>query len=225
MFAGSCIGVILLVLSLEALRRLGREYDAFIISRARQRRMYLHENPPGLNNEDSITKNPLGHDTSGPSSAHEPQETGHHQATSVISATDQHDRIFQSSQVSNGDASSEPRILAVANGEQHPPSQQHKSPCLAVSSEQKIQETRQPWNTGAAISPRMSTFLPEEVNHRPSPVEQVVRALLHTLQFGVAYIIMLLAMYYNGYLIICIFIGAFLGSLIFSWEHVTLGKQ
>lgn len=28
-------------------------------------------------------------------------------------------------------------------------------------------------------------------------------------------------MYYNGYIIICIFIGAFLGSFIFSWEHVT----
>ncbi|KAJ2902849.1 ctr copper transporter family protein [Zalerion maritima] len=30
-----------------------------------------------------------------------------------------------------------------------------------------------------------------------------------------------LAMYYNGYIIICIFIGAFLGSFIFHWEHLT----
>jgi len=28
-------------------------------------------------------------------------------------------------------------------------------------------------------------------------------------------------MYYNGYIIICIFIGAFLGAFIFQWE--TLG--
>ena len=27
-----------------------------------------------------------------------------------------------------------------------------------------------------------------------------------------------LAMYYNGYIIICIFIGAYLGSFIFHWE-------
>ena len=31
-----------------------------------------------------------------------------------------------------------------------------------------------------------------------------------------------LAMYYNGYIIICIFIGAYLGSFIFQWE--TLGS-
>lgn len=27
-----------------------------------------------------------------------------------------------------------------------------------------------------------------------------------------------LAMYYNGYIIICIFIGAYLGSFVFHWE-------
>ena len=40
------------------------------------------------------------------------------------------------------------------------------------------------------------------------------------LQFGVAYFIMLLAMYYNGYIIICILVGAFLGTLIFSWDAI-----
>lgn len=29
-------------------------------------------------------------------------------------------------------------------------------------------------------------------------------------------------MYYNGYIIICIFIGAFLGSFVFTWD--TLGR-
>jgi solute carrier family 31 (copper transporter), member 1 len=32
-----------------------------------------------------------------------------------------------------------------------------------------------------------------------------------------------LAMYYNGYLIICIFIGAFLGAFVFQWETLGLG--
>jgi copper transporter 1 len=44
-------------------------------------------------------------------------------------------------------------------------------------------------------------------------------------QFAVAYFIMLLAMYYNGYIIICIFIGAFFGALIFSWEPLSLSKE
>ena len=30
-----------------------------------------------------------------------------------------------------------------------------------------------------------------------------------------------LAMYYNGYIIICIFIGSYLGSFIFQWEPLT----
>ncbi|KAJ5544574.1 Ctr copper transporter family-domain-containing protein [Penicillium sp. DV-2018c] len=37
MFAGSCVGVLFLVVLLEFLRRLGREYDLFIIRRARLR--------------------------------------------------------------------------------------------------------------------------------------------------------------------------------------------
>lgn len=61
--------------------------------------------------------------------------------------------------------------------------------------------------------------------YRPSPMEQVIRALLHMVQFAVAYFIMLLAMYFNGYIIICIFIGAFLGSLIFSWEPLSLSTE
>ncbi|KAK4096578.1 Ctr-domain-containing protein [Parathielavia hyrcaniae] len=57
--------------------------------------------------------------------------------------------------------------------------------------------------------------------YRPTIFEQAIRALLHMVQFAVAYFVMLLAMYYNGYIIICIFIGAYIGSFIFHWE--TLG--
>ncbi|KAI0158209.1 putative high affinity copper protein [Xylariaceae sp. FL1272] len=55
---------------------------------------------------------------------------------------------------------------------------------------------------------------------RPSISQQAVRALLHTLQFATAYWIMLLAMYYNGFVIISIFIGAYIGSFIFQWEQI-----
>ncbi|KAI1347525.1 Ctr copper transporter [Xylaria sp. FL0043] len=57
---------------------------------------------------------------------------------------------------------------------------------------------------------------------RPSVVQQLIRSLLHTLQFATAYWIMLLAMYYNGYIIICIILGAFIGSFIFQWERLSL---
>ncbi|POS74195.1 ctr copper transporter [Diaporthe helianthi] len=58
---------------------------------------------------------------------------------------------------------------------------------------------------------------------RPTLLEQVVRALLHMCQFAVAYFVMLLAMYYNGYIIICIFLGAFLGSFVFHYEYMGHG--
>lgn len=30
-------------------------------------------------------------------------------------------------------------------------------------------------------------------------------------------------MYYNGYFILCIFLGAYLGAFIFQWENLPLG--
>lgn len=57
---------------------------------------------------------------------------------------------------------------------------------------------------------------------RPSVLQQIARSILYVLQFGVGYFVMLLAMYYNGYFIICILIGAFIGSFIFNWE--TIGE-
>ena len=77
----------------------------------------------------------------------------------------------------------------------------------------------------------------------PSTLQQAIRAAIHVVQFGVAYFVMLLAMYYNGkstafcntafwkqkhrltlhtgYFLICIITGAFIGSFIFSWDQAT----
>ncbi|RYC65854.1 hypothetical protein CHU98_g352 [Xylaria longipes] len=55
---------------------------------------------------------------------------------------------------------------------------------------------------------------------RPCAFQQAMRALLHTLQFATAYWIMLLAMYFNGYIIISIIVGAFVGSFIFQWGRL-----
>ncbi|RDW74008.1 hypothetical protein BP5796_07450 [Coleophoma crateriformis] len=129
MFAGSCIGVILLVMSLEFLRRLTKEYDRYII-RQYQRTVYA-----------SPSATPSG----------------------------------------------------------CPPGKE-----ASISSPAKL--------------PGANTF-------RPNMLQQAVRATLHMLQFAVAYFIMLLAMYFNGYIIICIIIGAWLGAFAFSWESVSLGDS
>ncbi|OHE96238.1 ctr copper transporter [Colletotrichum orchidophilum] len=51
---------------------------------------------------------------------------------------------------------------------------------------------------------------------RPNVLQQAVRALIRMCQFAVAYFVMLLVMYYNGYLIICIFIGSYIGAFRFQ---------
>ena len=127
MFAGSCIGVILLVMSLEFLRRASREYDSFIVRQAK----YNYQ--------------------------------------------------------------------------------------LTSSSSNSSQD-----NTTAATVPKAQLCSPAAGSFRPNLVQQLIRAAFHMAQFAVAYIIMLLAMYYNGYIIICIVIGAFLGAFVFSWEAISL---
>lgn len=116
-FAATCIGVVLMVVALEGLRRLGKEYDAHIVGE------------------------------------------------------------FQA------------RLAAIS--------------ASSASSEQ------------AGASPQPVTF-------KASPVQQLVRSIIHAVTFGLAYIIMLLAMYYNGYIIICIIIGAGLGKFFCDWMTATV---
>ncbi|KAH0489149.1 hypothetical protein TgHK011_009593 [Trichoderma gracile] len=133
MFAGSCIGVVLLVIALEFLRRLSKEYDRFLIK--------------------------------------------------------QHVARFR-------DAPSVPIAVAA-------------KPAKSAGDESVTSQ-----EAARAVPPL-----------RPSVLQQAVRALLHVAQFSVAYIVMLLAMYYNGYFIICIFIGAYIGSFVFHWEPLTAGSD
>jgi copper transporter 1 len=130
MFAGSCIGVLLLVISLEALRRASREYDAYIMR-------------------------------------------AHLKNTTFPSVTTA-------------------RVQDVSDDPGKTPSTQSTTPLLTPQ-----------------------TFT-------PNLFQQLVRAFLHMAQFAVAYIVMLLAMYYNGYIIICIFLGAFVGAFVFSWHSMAL---
>ncbi|KAI6082481.1 Ctr copper transporter family-domain-containing protein [Hypoxylon rubiginosum] len=86
-------------------------------------------------------------------------------------------------------------------------------------------EANEDGGSSSKMAPRATTDSVSHTGYRPKIWEQAIRALLHTAQFVVAYFLMLLAMYYNGYFIICIFIGAFIGSFIFQWEKLGGGRQ
>ncbi|KAF8900352.1 Ctr copper transporter [Mucidula mucida] len=51
---------------------------------------------------------------------------------------------------------------------------------------------------------------------RPTHAQQVVRSAFHTVQFGAGYMLMLLAMYYNGGVILVIFTSTFVGHFLAS---------
>lgn len=144
MFAGSCIGVILLVVSLEFLRRLGREYDRYIVGQ------FKYQNITAANGQENASM----------------------------------------SSSSEGNTNNNGKDFA------------------------GVDESTTRSRNFASRDPKAQPF-------RPKFFQQMIRAGLHMVQFGVAYFIMLLAMYYNGYFIICILIGAFIGSFIFSWEQVA----
>ncbi|KAG5636468.1 hypothetical protein H0H81_007948 [Sphagnurus paluster] len=58
---------------------------------------------------------------------------------------------------------------------------------------------------------------------RPSVAQQAIRSLFYFVQFSAGYILMLLAMYFNGGIILAIFFGSFVGFFLSSWD--TVGGQ
>ncbi|MCJ1421741.1 Copper Transporter integral membrane protein that functions in high affinity copper transport [Xylographa parallela] len=138
MFAGSCLGVACLVLALELLRRLQRDYDRHIARSLRARH-------------------------------------NHHRYSS-----------------------------AHAGGCETPSEESEKSDAVR-----------------ATTTPQLRTWLGVHGGKGVARVrlgQRLVRAALHTLLFAAAYVVMLLAMYYNGYIIISILGGAFVGALLFGGD-------
>lgn len=131
MMAASCIGVMLLVVCLELLRRVGKEYDIYI---ARQ---------------------------------------------------------FQR------------HVAAQTASSKLPPTDTNTSCCAPA-----------PQTPAAAAA---AVYGPQTVTFRASPLQQLIRSIIHMFTFGVAYIVMLLAMYFNGYIIISIFLGAGIGKFFCDW--------
>ncbi|KAF5616304.1 copper transport [Fusarium sp. NRRL 52700] len=65
----------------------------------------------------------------------------------------------------------------------------------------------------------------QTLTYRASALQQFIRAFIHAVTFAGAYIIMLLAMYFNGYVIISIFIGAGLGKFFCDWLVVRINVE
>lgn len=180
MFAGSCIGVIILVICLEFLRRLSKEYDRYILRCFRQ---------------DLIMREGLSSSLSSSSSSYNLAQQG--KVVIASRATMMNETNSSNTCCSNTDGT---------DHQDQQQQQQHKPNGANL--------------TTTAISPPPTTA--STTYFRPSLTQQSIRALLHMVTFAVAYFVMLLAMYYNGYFIICIFIGAYIGAFVFTWESISV---
>ncbi|KAK2778733.1 high affinity copper transporter [Colletotrichum kahawae] len=78
---------------------------------------------------------------------------------------------------------------------------------------------------GCGRSTAVPSLASRKVVMRVSPVQQILRAILHAVTFGLAYVVMLLAMYFNGYIIISIIVGAGLGKYLTDWLSCTVGEE
>ncbi|KAK1779514.1 Ctr copper transporter family-domain-containing protein [Copromyces sp. CBS 386.78] len=147
-FAATCIGIMLMVVLLEFLRRLGKEYDEWIVRDFRRRSALIREQQRRLRQQQ--------------------QQQQQRQASSTS--------------------------------------------CDGKGATMSVTERRR----GYMGTKTTTTTL----KFRASPLQQLIRAVIHAVMFGLGYLIMLLAMYYNGYVIISILIGALIGKFLCDWLTV-----
>ncbi|KAI0517522.1 ctr copper transporter [Xylaria bambusicola] len=57
----------------------------------------------------------------------------------------------------------------------------------------------------------------QTVIFRATALQQLIRSFIHAVAFGIAYILMLIAMAFNGYVIILIIVGAGFGKFLCDW--------
>ncbi|CCC07947.1 hypothetical protein SMACR_01510 [Sordaria macrospora] len=145
-FAATCIGIMLMVVLLEFLRRLGKEYDEWIVRDFRRRSALIRE---------------------------------------------QQRRLRQQQQRQTSSTS-----------------------CDGKGATTSVTERRR---GGGYMSTKATTTT---LKFRASPLQQLIRAVIHAVMFGLGYLVMLLAMYYNGYVIISILIGALIGKFLCDWLTV-----
>ena len=84
-----------------------------------------------------------------------------------------------------------------------------------------VLHARYAWKNGTLPTVKGSTD-DSVFEFKPTWSQQFVRAVLFTIQFGAAYIIMLIAMYYNGFMIFAIILGGGFGYFIFGKDTVAV---
>lgn len=148
MFGGTCVGIVFLVVALEFVRRMHREYDRFIVRQWK--------------------------------------------------------------------ASQEALDSSVVND---------KSSSSQSSFAEKLGSRVKNFNGPLLSNRRLGILGSTEEVFSPTLFQQLIRSVFYVVTAGAGYIVMLLLMYFNGYIFFCVLIGALIGYFFFESDVVATSNQ
>ncbi|KAK0653850.1 Ctr copper transporter [Cercophora samala] len=200
--AATCIGVLLLAFLLEGLRRLTREYDRHLLRRHTRRN---HPRGGGGHNNDEVVfleTEPVP-----------PPPVGRRITPARPLTVEQHVRRESAAALSG------PHEEGIGQVDGQCGSKPGKRGGRGGGLGHRLGRQRGKSHTGG-LGGEPERKGRGEGSYRPGFWEQLMRAVLHLVNFVVAYLLMLLGMYYNGFVLFSIFLGVFLGFLLFQWTRL-----
>ncbi|KAK6343075.1 hypothetical protein TWF718_008450 [Orbilia javanica] len=181
MFASSCIGIVFLVVLVEALRRCAREWDRHIVRDWKKRAAMAAEGVDvSIVDKSGVEDTPTATTTT-PTAA----------AAGCCSTAQS-----SSSSSEKGDLVTKPSAQTL------------------TTTKKSVLSRFCPFTTSKAVN-----------TPRPTIVQHLLKSLIYAVLLGVGYILMLLAMYYNGYIFFCLVIGAWLGNFLFGMDTCVLDES
>lgn len=207
MFAGSCIGVMFLAMLLPFLQRLSLEYSRSLEGRSR----ILNRRMPTIFGEPRPLSSLMQQTNTSPTATSTALNSGATQYPPHISPlTPAHHSDFD---IKDGSTSPSPRPSPCGgtNGMITPFMQDESTNLLRSSTSHHYRGRRRRQQQDESMRRRV--------------VQHVIMSLIITCQVTLAYLMMLLAMYFNGYIFICIILGTFFGNLVFGWNNRGLEES
>lgn len=99
---------------------------------------------------------------------------------------------------------------------------QHLSRCEAPLEHSHSDERNKEMATTSSSAAAAVVVVAAPASFRPTFWQQAARAFLQLLLITCAWTLMLLVMYFNVYLTLCILLGFYIGAFVFQWENIPL---
>ncbi|PWN45998.1 hypothetical protein IE81DRAFT_79638 [Ceraceosorus guamensis] len=213
----------MIVVLIESVRRWGREWDRYIIRTAMARRRTLQQERLGARSFNAATVPAARHDQPVASccadDVAETQSGGHHGAPSGAQSSAEASPM-QKDALALEEEGGAPIVLthsgnaAVAGAARD--RLHHEKPPAGAAYLAKLERAFFGLPKGSAGERALRSNCPSCL--RPTVLQQFIRSLVYAVQFTGAYIVMLIAMSFNGYILISIVLGGLVGHFFSTWD-------